>query len=94
MTIFYQIGSKVFSQALNNHCTNREAFITIQRQVLAGSQLQTSDIHNESTQNSCASHSTNTDLNEVTNEASLLIEWYQKTPGRPIHTCGSTSVSQ
>lgn len=60
----------------------------------ACSQLQTSDIHNESTQNSCASHSTNTDLNEVTNEASLLIEWYQKTPGRPIHTCGSTSVSQ
>ncbi|KAI1232149.1 hypothetical protein IHE44_0007209 [Lamprotornis superbus] len=45
--------------------------------------LQTSDIHN-----------TNTDLNEVTNEASLLIEWQQKTPGRPINTRSSTSMSQ
>lgn len=60
----------------------------------ACSHLQTTDIENDSAQNSCTSHSTNTNFNKATNEASLLIEWYQKTPARPINTCSSTSVSQ
>lgn len=59
----------------------------------ACSQLQTTDTNN-STQNWCVSHSTNTDFNKSTNEASLLIEWYQQTPARPINTFSSTSVSQ
>lgn len=81
---------------------NREAFTIVQRQVLAGVkhegfsclQSTTNYINNDSAQNSCARHSTNTNFNKVTNEASLLIEWYQKTPARPINTCCSTSVSQ
>lgn len=73
------------------------SFPIIQRQVLAGvkhegfsacSQLQTTDTENA--QNLCTSHSTNTD----SNESSSLIEWYQKTPARPINTCSSTSVLQ
>lgn len=96
----------MFCQALNHHSITGKpgnGFTIIQgkcwqessmKNSAACSHLQTTDIENDSAQYSCASHSTNTNFNKATNEASLLIEWYQKTPARPINTCSSTSVSQ